>query len=374
MYKILSIFGTRPEAIKMAPIIKELQKYSEKVDSIVCVSAQHREMLDQVLDFFKIKPHYDLNLMEQRQTLTGLTIKVIKEIEPIIKDVAPDWILLQGDTTTVMAVSLVAFYLGIRVGHIEAGLRTNNKRAPFPEEINRRITSVIADIHFAPTEHARQSLLSEGIPNHSIVVTGNTSIDAVLQVIDIIHKFPPKLPDGLGEAINGKRMILVTGHRRENFEAGLKEICLALKELVIKFSDICVVYPVHLNPEVRETVYKILYNINRIHLIDPLPYAPFIWLMDKAYFILTDSGGIQEEAPALGKPVLVLREVTERPEGISVGNAFLVGTKQDEIIRQSEDLLCNSNRYAQMSKINNPYGDGLAASRIVKTILNSEYV
>lgn len=374
MYKILSIFGTRPEAIKMAPIIKELQKYSEKVDSIVCVSAQHREMLDQVLDFFKIKPHYDLNLMEQRQTLTGLTIKVIKEIEPIIKDVAPDWLLLQGDTTTVMAVSLVAFYLGIRVGHIEAGLRTNNKRAPFPEEINRRITSVIADIHFAPTEHARQSLLSEGIPNHSIVVTGNTSIDAVLQVVDIIHEFPPKLPDGLVEAINGKRMILVTGHRRENFEAGLKEICLALKELVIKFSDICVVYPVHLNPEVRETVYKILYNINRIHLIDPLPYAPFIWLMDKAYFILTDSGGIQEEAPALGKPVLVLREVTERPEGISVGNAFLVGTKQDEIIRQSEDLLCNSNRYAQMSKINNPYGDGLAASRIVKTILNSEYV
>lgn len=358
----------------MAPIIKELQKYSEKVDSIVCVSAQHREMLDQVLDFFKIKPHYDLNLMEQRQTLTGLTIKVIKEIEPIIKDVAPDWLLLQGDTTTVMAVSLVAFYLGIRVGHIEAGLRTNNKRAPFPEEINRRITSVIADIHFAPTEHARQSLLSEGIPNHSIVVTGNTSIDAVLQVVDIIHEFPPKLPDGLVEAINGKRMILVTGHRRENFEAGLKEICLALKELVIKFSDICVVYPVHLNPEVRETVYKILYNINRIHLIDPLPYAPFIWLMDKAYFILTDSGGIQEEAPALGKPVLVLREVTERPEGISVGNAFLVGTKQDEIIRQSEDLLCNSNRYAQMSKINNPYGDGLAASRIVKTILNSEYV
>jgi UDP-N-acetylglucosamine 2-epimerase (non-hydrolysing) len=369
MLTVLSVFGTRPEAIKMAPVVWELAKHSDCVRSVVCITAQHRQMLDQMLELFQILPDYDLNLMQEQQTLSQLTARVLVALEPVLTKVKPDWVLVQGDTTTVMAVSLAAFYHNIKVGHIEAGLRTNNKREPFPEEINRRLTSVIADLHFAPTEGARQALLAEGIPDSSIRVTGNTVIDALLWVRDVVLRQPPVLPEGLAKAIAGKHLILVTAHRRESFDKGLEQICLALRDLVQRHDDICIVYPVHLNPRVREPVYSALDDLERVYLLDPLPYTSFVWLMNQAYLILTDSGGVQEEAPSLGKPVLVMREITERPEGIAAGNACLVGTQRAQIAGLASDLLVNAGKYRQMSRAQNPYGDGKAAIRIVESLL-----
>src|SRR3990172_583346 len=365
MLTVLSIFGTRPEAIKMAPVIRELERHPDRIRSVVCVTAQHREMLDQMLELFKIKPDYDLNLMQERQTLAQLTARLLVALEPVLAEVEPDWVLVQGDTTTVMAVSLAAFYRGIKVGHIEAVLRTNNKRAPFPEEINRRMTSVIADLHFAPTEQARQALLAEGIPDAAIRVTGNTVIDALLWVRELVRRQPPPLPHGLADEIAGRRMILVTAHRRESFDKGLEQICLGLRDLVQSHSDITVLYPVHLNPNVREQVYRILGNVERVYLMDPLLYTAFVWLMDQAYLILTDSGGVQEEAPSLGKPVLVMRNTTERPEGIRTGTTKLIGTSKESLADGLRLLLCDPERRGMMAAVNNPYGDGLAAQRIV---------
>jgi UDP-N-acetylglucosamine 2-epimerase len=282
----------------------------------------------------------------------------------------PDWLLVQGDTTTSMAASLSAFYEGIRVGHVEAGLRTSNKRAPFPEELNRRVTSVIAHLHFAPTESARQALLAESVPESAIRVTGNTVIDALAWVRHRIRVRPPELPAGLSDQLVGKRVILVTGHRRESFGADFEEICLALRDVAESTPDVCVVYPVHLNPSVREPVYRLLGSVDRIHLIPPLTYEPFVWLMDRAYLVLTDSGGVQEEAPSLGKPVLVMRETTERPEGIATGNACLVGVSRSRITTETLDLLGNRTRYERMAHATNPYGDGQAAGRIVAALLS----
>lgn len=371
MLKVLSVFGTRPEAIKMAPIIRELGRYTNEVVSIVCVTAQHREMLDQVLELFQIKPNYDLNIMQIQQTLPQLTARILMALESVLNEVKPDWVLVQGDTTTVLATSLVSFYHNVRIGHVEAGLRTHDKRAPFPEEINRRVTSVIADLHFAPTETARQRLLAEGIPDGAIYVTGNTIVDALLWAKELVERVPPPLPKGLREAVDGRRLILVTGHRRESFGKGLEQICLALRDLAQSHRDVSIVYPVHLNPNVKEPVYRILTKVPSVYLIDPLPYGSFVWLMSQAYLILTDSGGIQEEAPSLGKPVLVMREKTERPEGIAAGNACLSGTNRAQIVSQAHDILENQTRYRQMSLARNPYGDGRAAARVVGAILDT---
>ena len=368
---VLSVFGTRPEAIKMAPVIRELARYPREIRSVVCVTAQHREMLDQVLELFKIKPDYDLDLMAERQSLAQLSARVLLNLEPVFVEVKPDWVLVQGDTTTVMAVSLVAFYHHLQVAHIEAGLRTHDKRAPFPEEINRRITSVIADRHFAPTQQARQALLAEGIASGAIEVTGNTVIDALLWMQDQVHQAPPALPAGVAEAIDGKRLILVTGHRRESFGPGLERVCLALHDIAEQNPGVCLIYPVHLNPSVREPVFRLLGDVPRIHLIEPVTYAPFVWLMDRAALILTDSGGVQEEAPALGKPVLVLRDTTERPEGIEAGNALLVGTNRELIVAETNRLLTQPEAYQAMATAHNPYGDGQAARRIVASLLEA---
>lgn len=370
MTKILLVFGTRPEVIKMAPIIMELEKHKDRIRPILCVTAQHRQLLDQFLDFFQIQPDYDLNLMEKNQSLPQLTARIITSIDPLLTEIEPDWVLVQGDTTTTMAVTLEAFYQGIKVGHVEAGLRSYDKHAPFPEEINRKITSVIADLHFAPTERARQSLLSEGVPEASIFLTGNTVVDALVWARENIRGKPPRFPEGFEEKISGKRMILVTGHRRESFGPKFEQICLALKELAQDVPDINIVYPVHLNPNVQAPVHRILGGIESIQLIDPLSYPQFVSLMDKAHLILTDSGGIQEEAPSLGKPVLVMRETTERQEGIDAGNACLVGTNKENIVQETLDLLKNSERYRKMSQSTNPYGDGKAAQRIVRILLD----
>jgi UDP-N-acetylglucosamine 2-epimerase (non-hydrolysing) len=366
---VMIIFGTRPEAIKMAPVIAELSRHPDKFRTTVCVTAQHRQMLDQVLALFKIRPDYDLDIMQAGQTLSQLTARVLIALDPVLSEDKPDWVLVQGDTTTTMAASLAAFYKEIRIGHIEAGLRTDNKYAPFPEEINRRITTVMADYHFAPTSRARQALLNEGIKDSSIIVTGNTAIDALLQIKSGISSHPPEIPAQLKEAIKGKRMVLVTGHRRESFGKGFEDICLAIKDLVTAHNDICVVYPVHLNPNVQEPVNRILGNVERVHLIEPMAYAPFVWLMDQSYLILTDSGGIQEEAPSLGKPVLVMRQVTERPEGIDAGCVKLVGVERKSIVDNTATLLINEDAYRRMARVENPYGDGRAAERIVEILL-----
>jgi UDP-N-acetylglucosamine 2-epimerase (non-hydrolysing) len=369
MFTILSVFGTRPEAIKFAPVIRELANHSDQVRSVVCVTAQHRQMLDQVLNLFHIMPDFDLNLMEDRQTLSRLTTHTLTALEPVLSEVQPDWMLVQGDTTTTMAASLLAFYHRIKLAHIEAGLRTSNKHAPFPEEINRRITSVVADMHLAPTELARQALLAEGVPDSTIYVTGNTVVDALLWIREIVQLRLPPVPDRLREAMRGKRLLLVTGHRRESFGEGLEQICLALRDLAQNHPEVIIVYPVHLNPCVREPVYRIIGETRGVHLIDPIPYASFVWLMDQAYLILTDSGGVQEEAPSLGKPVLVMRETTERNEGIHTGCACLVGVNRFHIVEQVQDLLTNGDRYRRMSLAKNPYGDGYAAKRVVESLL-----
>jgi UDP-N-acetylglucosamine 2-epimerase (non-hydrolysing) len=376
MFTVLSVFGTRPEAIKMAPVIKELEKHKDKVRSLVCVTAQHREMLDQVLDLFEIKPDVDLNLMEDNQTLSQITARALTALDDVFKEIKPDWVLVQGDTTTTMVASLVAFYHGVRIGHIEAGLRTYNKSAPFPEEINRRLTSVIADLHFAPTEKAKQNLLKEGVDEKRIFVTGNTVIDALLMVVrrqsqpDVQEKWNCYFAERHGISFNnGRRQILVTGHRRESFGKGFENICNALKEIAYSYEDVEIIYPVHLNPNVQEPVRRTLSKTKRIHLIPPLDYEPFVYLMSKSYFILTDSGGIQEEAPSLGKPVLVMRETTERPEAVKAGTARFVGTDQNKIISETNLLLSNKETYLAMSMAENPYGDGKAAENIIQIIL-----
>jgi UDP-N-acetylglucosamine 2-epimerase (non-hydrolysing) len=368
MIKALSVVGTRPEAIKMAPVINELSSQPETFKSMVCATAQHREMLDQVLDIFGISPDYDLDLMRKNQTLSQLTARILTAIDEVIVKERPDWVLVQGDTTTVMVASLVAFYHGVKVGHVEAGLRTGDKSQPFPEEINRRIADVLADLYFAPTEHSRENLLREGVPASAIVVTGNTVIDALLATASRISGRPL---DGRIGSLDGKRLVLVTAHRRESFGAPLEDICRALLDIAHRYQDdVHIVYPVHLNPNVRSPVHKALGGVPNISLIEPVDYETFVGLMSHAYLILTDSGGMQEEAPSLDKPMLVLRETTERPEVIALGAARLVGTARETIVHEAVRLLEDPVAYEEMASVENPYGDGRASQRIAQAILD----
>jgi len=367
MVKVLAVFGTRPEAIKMAPLIHLLSK---KVDIKVCVTAQHREMLDQVLELFEITPDYDLNIMKPGQDLFDLTSNVLLGIKKVVQIEEPDFVLVHGDTTTSMAAAMSAFYLQIPVFHVEAGLRTYDINSPFPEEFNRQLTSRIATLHFAPTEIARQNLLDEKVQDRQIFVTGNTVIDALLFMVgkarsaNFSDSFLENMPFLKQERIIIPRIILVTGHRRENFGLGFEEICYALRVIAGKNPNIKIIYPVHLNPNVREPVNRILSNLNNVHLVEPMEYLTFIKLMDLSYLILTDSGGIQEEAPSLGKPVLLMRDSTERPEAVEAGTVKLVGTNKEEIIKMVNQLLSNDVLYEQMSKAYNPYGDGNASNMI----------
>lgn len=369
MKKILIIFGTRPEAIKMAPLIKEFKKYNKNFHVKVCVTAQHREMLDQVLDFFEIKPDYDLDLMSQDQNLYDLTSKIIVSLRLILQEFEPDYVFVHGDTTTTMAASIAGFYSGSKVCHIEAGLRTNNKLSPFPEEINRQVTSRICDYHFAPTETSKNNLIRENISKNSIFVTGNTVIDALLDSVQKVSKNPSDFIKDLSKKINHRELILVTGHRRENHGLGFEKICEALKLIALDNKDRLLIYPVHLNPKVKEPVQRILSGINNILLINPLAYEDFIWLMNRSKLIITDSGGVQEEAPSLGKPVLVMRESTERPEAVDAGTVILVGADINKIVTNTLELLNNKQKLLKMSKLHNPYGDGKASKKIVKKIL-----
>lgn len=366
MIKVLSVFGTRPEAIKMAPVIRELVLHSDQFISKVCVTAQHRDMLDQVLRLFHIKPDYDLNVMQTNQTLIGITTAILEGLEPILRVEQPDWILVQGDTTTVVAASLASFYAQIKVGHIEAGLRTHDKTQPFPEEVNRRIVSVLADKHFAPTEWAAANIRREGVPDDQIMVTGNTVIDAIQWAVAMPFKPEHTVLNSL--PIGEKRIILVTAHRRENFGQGIEEICAGLKALAQANTGVHIVYPVHLNPNVQEPVYRLLGSTHNITLLPPLDYQPLIWLMKQSYFIITDSGGIQEEAPGLGKPVLVLRNSTERPEGVEAGVVRLIGPYRTKIVEFGLKLLNDQAFYHNMTSVTNPYGDGRAAARIVRAL------
>lgn len=371
MIKNLIIFGTRPEAIKMAPLVNEFQKNTIEFQTKVCVTAQHREMLDQVLDFFEINPDFDLDLMKPNQNLYTLTTDIILGLKPILEEYKPDYVYVHGDTTTTMASSIAAFYSGAKVCHIEAGLRTQNKYSPFPEEINRQVTSRIADYHFAPTLQSKQNLLSENVLESSIVITGNTVIDALIHSSQKVNNIENAEIEKLKAIINiSKKLILVTGHRRENHGQGFINICEALKEIALTNRDIQIIYPVHLNPNVKEPVHKILGEIDNIHLINPLAYPAFVWLMNESYLIITDSGGVQEEAPSLGKPVLVMRDTTERPEAVEVGTVILVGTNKEKIVQHCNDLLNNTNSYQKMSALHNPYGDGKACQRIVEHIIS----
>jgi len=375
--KVLTIFGTRPEAIKLAPVVKELEKHST-FGTRVCVTGQHRELLDQVLSVFNIKPDFDLNIMRKGQSLFDITTRSLEALEDTLRHEGPDIVLVQGDTTTAFVASLAAYYLQIRVGHIEAGLRTFDKYNPFPEEINRRLVDVISDFCFAPTDTARDNLLREGVPQERIFVTGNTVIDALFMTLEHVSSeekgkyFKNLFGQEYNIPLDGKRLILVTGHRRESFGPGFESICRGLKKIADNNKDVCIVYPVHLNPNVRAPVYQILGRVNNIYLIPPLEYAPFVWLMAHCYLILTDSGGIQEEAPSLGKPVLVMRKVTERPEAVKAGTARVVGTDDEKIFTEARRLLDDRTAYQRMSQAVNPYGDGRAAERIV-SILISEH-
>ena len=371
--KNLIIFGTRPEAIKMAPLVKEFEKHSDEFETKVCITAQHREMLDQVLDFFEIIPDFDLNLMKPNQNLYSLTSDIITGLKQVLEEFQPDYVYVHGDTTTTMASSLAAFYAGAKVCHIEAGLRTFNLQSPFPEEMNRSVTGVLSNLHFAPTSTSKENLLKENKSEESIVITGNTVIDALLfsenkvnstefsdtEVADLISIIDPK-----------KRLILVTGHRRENHGQGFINICKALQQIAQANSDTQIIYPVHLNPNVQKPVYEMLANIDNVKLIKPLSYPAFVWLMGKSYLIITDSGGVQEEAPSLGKPVLVMRDTTERPEAVNAGTVVLVGTNKQKIVETTTELLNNSESYHRMGKLHNPYGDGKACERIVRHILS----
>lgn len=372
--KILLVFGTRPEAIKMAPLVKTLQAHSG-FDAKVCVTAQHRQMLDQVLHLFNIQPDFDLNLMKPGQDLSDITSGVLQGLKPVLAQWRPDAMLVHGDTSTTFAASLAAFYQRIPVGHVEAGLRTGHLYAPWPEEANRGLTSVLAQWHFAPTATSRSNLLSEGVSPGSIHVTGNTVIDALLQVREKIAS-SPELRRQFYQDFNfldpHKRLVLVTGHRRENFGNGFERICQALVRIAREHADVQVVYPVHLNPQVQEPVRRLLGGIDNIHLIEPLDYLPFVYLMDKSTLILTDSGGIQEEAPSLGKPVLVMRETTERPEAVEAGTVRLVGTDVENISTQAGTLLTDSQAYQAMAFAHNPYGDGHACQRIAQALLHVE--
>jgi len=365
--KILIVFGTRPEAIKMAPLVKEFSKHPDYFEVKVCISAQHREMLDQVLDFFKIQPDYDLDLMRPNQNLYSLTALIIESLKPIIEELAPEYIFVHGDTTTTMASSIAGFYSGAKVCHIEAGLRTNNKLSPFPEEINRQIVGRISDYHFAPTIASKKNLLNENIDSESIIVTGNTVIDALFEGIEIIkHKERSRQIESICSNLSfNQEVILVTGHRRENHGIGFENICAALKEIAIQKPEVMIIYPVHLNPKVQEPVKRQLQGLSNVLLTEPLAYPDFIWLMDRAKIIITDSGGVQEEAPSLGKPVLVLRENTERPEAVEAGTVILVGTDKARIINETIKLLDDKNHYRIMSELLNPYGDGKACEKIV---------
>lgn len=369
---VLNIFGTRPEAVKMAPVVLQLAA-TAGVESRVCVTAQHRQMLDQVLSVFKIVPDIDLNLMRPDQSLADLTAGILTHLDPVLKSEKPDWVLVQGDTTTVMTTALLCYYNRIRVGHVEAGLRTDDKWQPFPEEINRRIAGVVADLHFAPTQHARRNLLREGVPDERIVVTGNPVIDALQKIVT--HPMPTEtqeLLDQTGIRPGGRRLVLVTAHRRENFGKPLADICKALRGLAEQYSDsIHLIYPVHLNPNVQQPVYQLLAGVPNITLLPPLDYLPMVHLMKRATLVLTDSGGIQEEATGLGVPTLVLREVTERPEGLEAGVLKLVGSDPARIVRESARLLDDPDAHAAMAQAANPFGDGHAAERIVKALVNS---
>jgi len=364
--KILSVFGTRPEAIKMAPIVRLLSK-TEGIDAHVCVTAQHRKMLDQALELFQIKPDYDLDLMREGQSLAQLTASIFTHLDPVLEEFEPDWVLAVGDTTTVVTTCQLAFYRRIKFGHVEAGLRTHNKWHPYPEEINRRLASTMADMHFAPTEWSQGNLRREGINEKDIIVTGNPVIDALKFVSE--QETPKEILDII-ETYKGKRLILVTAHRRENFGQPIENICHALKELA-SHDDVQIIYPVHLNPNVQEPVKRILGDIPNITLLPPLDYLPLVHLMKHASLILTDSGGIQEEAPAFGIPVLVLRETTERPEGVDAGALKLVGTDTRYIVQEAKRLLDDESAYGEMSKASNPYGDGHAAERIVEALLKA---
>lgn len=370
MKKNLIIFGTRPEAIKMAPLVKEFQKQT-LFDTRVCVTAQHREMLDQVLEFFDIKPDYDLDLMKPNQNLYTLTSDIILGLKPILEDFKPDFVYVHGDTTTTMAASIAAYYAGAKVCHIEAGLRTHNKLSPFPEEINRQVTSRIADYHFAPTLKSQNNLLLENVNKESIIITGNTVIDALLESSVKVNEIKNSEIENLKTIVDySKKLILVTGHRRENHGQGFIDICAALKAIASTNKDVQIIYPVHLNPNVKEPVYKILGDTKSINLIDPLSYPAFVWLMNQSYLIITDSGGVQEEAPSLGKPVLVMRDTTERPEAVEAGTVILVGTDTAFIISEASNLLNDEKAYNEMSMLHNPYGDGMASKRIVEYILS----
>ena len=381
--KIMLVFGTRPEAIKMAPLVKEFLRYPEKFETVVCVTGQHREMLDQVLRIFDIQPDYDLNIMKQGQDLYDVTARVLVGMRNVLRKVLPDVVLVHGDTTTSTAAALAAFYQQIPVGHIEAGLRTHDIYSPWPEEMNRQITSRIATYHFSPTPLSKQNLLAEGIKEEQIVVTGNTVIDALYRVVDHIKKnlkLDAELESLLKQAgydvtrlKEGKKLVLITGHRRENFGEGFVHICTGIKDLTKKYPDVDFVYPMHLNPNVRKPIHEVfednLSDLGNMFFIEPLEYLSFVYLMEKSNIVLTDSGGIQEEAPGLGKPVLVMRDTTERPEALEAGTVKLVGTSYDKIVNEVSALLENQDYYNKMSKAINPYGDGKACGRICTALI-----
>lgn len=374
MKKILLVFGTRPEAIKMAPLVKALQKDTEHFETRVCVTAQHRQMLDQVLEVFGITPEYDLNIMAPNQDLYDITAKVLLGLREVLKDFRPDTVLVHGDTTTSMAASLAAFYMQIPVGHVEAGLRTYNMLSPWPEEMNRQVTDRICTYYFAPTEQSRANLLQENIDAKKIFITGNTVIDALLMAVDIIsttagvkEKMAKELQEK-GYTVGDREYILVTGHRRENFGDGFLHICKAIKELAALHPEMDIVYPVHLNPNVQKPVYELLSGLSNVYLISPLDYLPFIYVMQHSTLLLTDSGGVQEEAPSLGKPVLVMRDTTERPEAVEAGTVKLVGTNAEAIVSNVTALLLDKEMYKRMSETHNPYGDGQACERIIAAL------
>lgn len=364
--KILIVFGTRPEAIKMAPLVKAFYNSRDVFETSVCVTAQHREMLDQVLDFFNISPDYDLDLMKKNQNLYNLTSDIILKMKIVLEEFQPDFVFVHGDTTTTLGASIATFYSGAKLCHVEAGLRTHNKNSPYPEEINRQVTSRIADFHFAPTEESKKNLILENIQQDRIVVTGNTVIDALLNAINIVDDVNHAQIIKLKKLVDdNKKLILVTGHRRENHGKGITNICLALKEIALD-ENVQIIYPVHLNPHIQNPVNEMLSNLANVILCEPLSYEAFLWLMNKSKIIITDSGGIQEEAPSLGKPVLVMRENTERPEAVEAGTVILVGTDTKKIVSQTNLLLNDNTLYKKMSQLHNPYGDGYASQRIIE--------
>ena len=383
MKKVMLVFGTRPEAIKMAPLVKEFQKQPKRVETVVCVTGQHREMLDQVLKIFDIKPDYDLNIMKQAQDLYDVTARVLTGMRDVLKEVKPDVVLVHGDTTTSTAAALAAFYQQIPVGHVEAGLRTHNIYSPWPEEMNRLLTGRLATYHFSPTPLSRNNLIKESVDDRNIIITGNTVIDALYWVVDKIKnnkELDNELEDILSKAgydvnrlNNGKKLVLITGHRRENFGDGFINMCTAIKDLTVKYPDLDFVYPMHLNPNVRKPIHEVfgenLSGLKNMFFIEPLEYLSFVYLMEKSSIVLTDSGGIQEEAPGLGKPVLVMRDTTERPEALDAGTVKLVGTDYNKIVNEVSSLIDDKAAYEKMSKAVNPYGDGLACGRIVNALL-----